>query len=244
MVDEGVQVELKQVLGALIFSSKRPLKAAELRRLLEEAASDGEAPAAFKGAKDKDIVAALEQLRQDLEQSRCGCRLAEGPEGYLFQSDPAAGPWVRHLLDAGKPARLSRPALETLAIIAYRQPITRAEIEGVRGVTVDHVIRMLMEAQLVRIVGRSELPGRPLLYGTTAAFLEHFGLKELRQLPAMDELSRLGALQRPAAGPAAAAPETGGAAAEPAAVEREEKGAAAAGDAGAAETTGEPPPAE
>jgi segregation and condensation protein B len=95
------------------------------------------------------------------------------------------------MLDVGKPTKLSRPALETLAIIAYRQPISRAEMEGVRGVTVDHVLRMLMEMQLIKIVGRSELPGRPMLYGTTQLFLEHFGLKDIKQLPGIEELARM-----------------------------------------------------
>jgi len=89
------------------------------------------------------------------------------------------------MLNRGKPQRISRPMIETLAIIAYRQPIARSEIESIRGVGVGHVVKALMEAQLVRIIGRSELPGRPFLFGTTNTFLEHFGLKNLNELNAM-----------------------------------------------------------
>ena len=113
--------------------------------------------------------------------------LAEVAEGYRIQSDHTCGKWLMHLLNH-KPTRLSRPGLETLAIIAYRQPMTRAEMEGIRGVSVDHVIKLLMEIQLIRLVGRSELPGRPFLYGTTPAFLDHFGLKSLDDLDDVESL--------------------------------------------------------
>ena len=103
-------------------------------------------------------------------------------------SDPAYAPWVRQLFPAVKPARLTPPSLETLAIIAYRQPITRADIEAVRGVAVDGVLQNLMERGLVKIGGRAEVPGRPLLYETTQFFLEHFGLRDLDELPNAEEL--------------------------------------------------------
>jgi segregation and condensation protein B len=105
---------------------------------------------------------------------------------FRFQSEACCSRWLRCLLRKDRPSRLSRPALETLAIIAYRQPIAKSEIEGIRGVTVDHILKALMELHLVRIVGRSDLPGRPFLYGTTATFLEHFGLKNLNELNEMD----------------------------------------------------------
>ena len=103
-------------------------------------------------------------------------------------SDPAYAPWVRQLFPAAKPARLTAPSLETLAIIAYRQPITRADVEAVRGVAVDGVLQSLMERGLVKIAGRAEVPGRPLLYETTQFFLEHFGLRDLNELPNAEEL--------------------------------------------------------
>ncbi len=188
--------ELKQLIGALILAARRPLSVREIRRLLEGAAAEGqegrpdvEAPAAT--FKDRDIREAAEALGNELKLARFGFGLEEGPEGYRFKTDPSCGPWVRRLLETGRGQRLSRPALETLAIIAWRQPITRADIEAIRGVSVDHVLKILLELQLVRIVGRSELPGRPLLYGTTTCFLEHFGLKDLSELPRLEELARL-----------------------------------------------------
>ena len=112
----------------------------------------------------------------------------EKAEGWQLVSDPAYGSWVRQLFPAVKPARLTPPSLETLAIIAYRQPITRADIEAVRGVAVDGVLQNLMERGLVKIAGRAEVPGRPLLYETTQFFLEHFGLRDLDELPNAEEL--------------------------------------------------------
>jgi segregation and condensation protein B len=187
-----MQIELKQVLGAIIFAARQPLTTSEIRKILQETAQTyGEEASVFAAAKEADIRAALGRLRADCETQKPGFDLVESAEGFRFQSDPAGGLWVRHMLDVGKPTKLSRPALETLAIIAYRQPISRAEMEGVRGVTVDHVLRMLMEMQLIKIVGRSELPGRPMLYGTTQLFLEHFGLKDIKQLPGIEELARM-----------------------------------------------------
>jgi len=182
--------ELKQVLGALVFGASRPLSVREMRAcLLEVAETAGADARAFAGVKDADINRALEELNVALISQSCGFMLAEVAGGYRLQSDPECGKWLKHLLDK-KPHRLSRPGLETLAIIAYRQPATRGEIESIRGVSVDHVLKMLMEMQLVRIVGRSDLPGRPFLYGTSQSFLEHFGLKDLQALEGMDMLKR------------------------------------------------------
>lgn len=119
-----------------------------------------------------------------------GIILAEVAGRFRFQTDPTGGPWVRQLLNLDKPTRLSKPALETLAIIAYRQPITRAEIEAVRGVNIDSMMRNLLDLQLIRVLGRSELPGHPALYGTTNLFLEHFGLSSVKNLPGIEQLAR------------------------------------------------------
>lgn len=189
-------MELKQVLGAIIFAARQPMSVGAIRKLLQETAEINREEAGVYGSvKDAELKACLRQLQTECETSKTGVHLVENADGFRFQSDPTGGPWVRHMLNVGKPTRLSRPALETLAIIAYRQPISRAELEAVRGVAVDHVIRMLMEMQLIKIVGRSELPGRPMLYGTTALFLEHFGLKEVKDLPGIAELSRMDALR-------------------------------------------------
>ena len=194
---EAVQVELKQVLGAIIFAARQPMTVGAIRKLLQETAEINRDEAGVYGSvKDAELKACLRQLQTECETSKIGVHLVESADGFRFQSDPTGGAWVRQMLNVGKPTRLSRPALETLAIIAYRQPISRAELEAVRGVAVDHVIRMLMEMQLIKIVGRSELPGRPMLYGTTALFLEHFGLKEVKDLPGIAELSRMDALRQ------------------------------------------------
>ena len=114
----------------------------------------------------------------------------EKAEGWQLVTDQAYASWVRQLFPAAKPVRLTPPSLETLAIVAYRQPIARADIEAVRGVAVDGVLQSLMERGLVRIAGRAEVPGRPLLYETTPFFLEHFGLRNLDELPNAEELRR------------------------------------------------------
>jgi segregation and condensation protein B len=190
-------LELKSVLGAIIFAARQPLTLGAIRKILQETAQAyGEETAAFGSMKDAEIKKTLQDMQNECTLQKVGFQLVESAEGFRFQSDPSGGPWVRHMLDVGKPTRLSRPGLETLAIIAYRQPVSRAEIEGVRGVAVDHVIRMLMEMQLIKIVGRSELPGRPMLYGTTALFLEHFGLKELKELPGIEEMARMEAFRQ------------------------------------------------
>ena len=175
---------LKQILGALVFGANRPLKLRELRDCIVEVAEEDETVAVYADVDDKQLRDALKELADDLESNHAGFSLQDSAGGFRLQSDAECGRWLKHLLNA-KPHRLSQPALETMAIIAYRQPISKADIEAVRGVSVSHIIKPLMEMQLVRIVGRSELPGRPFLYGTTQLFLEHFGLKNLKDLDKM-----------------------------------------------------------
>lgn len=131
-------------------------------------------------------IAALKKIIAELQKKfkalQIGVDLVEASDGFRFQTASDCGKWVRKMLNKGKPTRLSRPAIETLAIIAYRQPVSRSEIESIRGVYAGHVVKALMEMQLVRIIGRSDLPGRPFLFGTTPTFLEHFGLKSLKDL--------------------------------------------------------------
>ena len=128
------------------------------------------------------VKKAIAELQEYFKNMNMGMELVEISGGYRFQTASDCGRWVRKMLNKGKPTRLARPAIETLAIIAYRQPVSRSEIEGIRGVSAGHVIKALMEMQLVRIIGRSDLPGRPFLFGTTNAFLDHFGLKSLKEL--------------------------------------------------------------
>ena len=184
---------LMQALGAMLYGARAPLSAAELRRVLLRVAAQAETDGPekiFAKVKESEVRKALDDLHEHLEQAGIGVRLGEVADGFRYQTDLRCAPWVRDLLNLGKPARLSRPALETLAIIAYRQPITRAEIEAVRGVAVDAMIRTLLEGGLLRIVARSDLPGRPMLYGTTQQFLEHFGIKNISELPGIEQLAR------------------------------------------------------
>ncbi len=172
---------LREIIGALIFGANRPITARELRQCLQEVASEDSEVAVFAEASIKDIEREIRALHDELQLRETGFGIYEVSGGWRLQSNVSCGRWLKNLLKV-KPQRLSQPALETMAIIAYRQPISKAEIETIRGVGVSHVIKQLMEVQLVKIVGRSELPGRPFLYGTTSRFLEHFGLKSLQDL--------------------------------------------------------------
>ncbi len=192
MSDVEVLPEIKQILGALLFASKDPLSSSEMKKVIKEVAEKkGGTYKDYAEVTDGDVKSALGQLKQDLEQARLGVHLIEVAKGYQLQNDVNCGLWLRHMLDRGRANRLTKPALETLAIIAYRQPVTRAEIEAVRGVAVDQILRNLIELQLIRIAGRSELPGKPWMFGTTHKFLEYFGLRDVKDLPSVEELRRV-----------------------------------------------------
>ena len=187
--DDTFDMTLIQVIEALLFSAQKPLTTRELRDALTSAESNDELVAnQFSRIKEAEIAAALGQLKTDYTLTPRGFQLVEKADGWQLVSHPDCARWVRQLFPGPKPARLSPPALETLAIIAYRQPITRADVEAVRGVTIEGVLQNLMERGLVKIGGRAELPGRPLLYETTEFFLEHFGLRSLDELPNAEEL--------------------------------------------------------
>ena len=181
---------LPQVLEALLFASPKPLTVAEMRAALKSAAEFTEEPlaATLARSREQEILDALAGLAVGYRQSGRAFELAETAAGWQLNSAPSCAPWVRQLFPESRPARLSAPALETLAIVAYRQPLPRAEVESVRGVDAGGVLQTLLDRGLVRIAGRAELPGRPLLYATTQLFLEHFGLKDVNELPAFDEL--------------------------------------------------------
>jgi segregation and condensation protein B len=180
---------LAQVIEALLFAAQKPFTARELSAAIKSAGGDDELlPNEFAKVTEGQVAAALEQLKIEYVQQNRAFQLAEKADGWQLVSDPAYASWVRQLFPAVKPARLTPPSLETLAIIAYRQPITRADIEAVRGVAVDGVLQNLMERGLVKIAGRAEVPGRPLIYETTEFFLEHFGLRNLDELPNAEEL--------------------------------------------------------
>ncbi len=198
--------ELKEIVGALLFAARQPLSPASIRAVLRRTAETyGGSARDFAAAEEPEIAAAIEQLIVELNERRWGVRITEVAGGFRMENLPRTGPWVRRMLEKGRPNRLSQPALETLAIIAYRQPIIRSEIEAVRGVAVDQILRNLLDLQLIRIVGRSELPGRPWLFGTTQKFLEQFGLRSLEDLPGVEELRRIND-QSPEVAEAAPAP--------------------------------------
>ena len=185
---------LHRVLEALLFASDKPISAAEcvkyLKGAVESAPEDAEVAALAK-TKPDEVAVAMRELEAQYGEEQRGFRLVESGAGWKAVTTPDAVPWVRQLFPENRPARLSPSALETLAIVAYRQPITRADIEAVRGVNVDGVMQTLLERGVIRISGRADVPGRPLLYGTTEFFLEHFGLRSLDELPNCAELRRV-----------------------------------------------------
>ena len=188
-------MELKSILEAILFSAQKPMSTKELRDLLAATAVAENATDDAKGlkkTKEEDLVATLEQLQKEHELANRSFRLACVAGSWQFVSQPEFAPWLMTLVgQRNRPTRLSQPALETLAIVAYRQPITRAEIEQVRGVAVDGVMQTLLERSLVEQSGRAEVVGRPALYNTTPVFLEYFGLRSLDDMPAADELRRI-----------------------------------------------------
>jgi segregation and condensation protein B len=188
-------MDLKFILESILFSAQKPLSVKEIRDVLGNAAEQDDADATVKGLKkikEADVTAALEQLVQEHEDAKRSYRLACVAGSWQFVTQPEFSPWLKALVGVkARPPRLSQPALETLAIIAYRQPITRAEVEQIRGVNVDGTMQTLTERGLVEAIGRAEVVGRPMTYGTSALFLEYFGLRSLEDLPAADELRKI-----------------------------------------------------
>jgi segregation and condensation protein B len=169
--------ELKRIIEALLFVTDRPLPIAGIKDTLGE---DG------KGVDLEEIV---KEIEAEYQQRNSPIELRYVAGGWQFNSKKEFSHWVRKLYKEKTTLKLSPSALETLSIIAYKQPITRAEIEEIRGVEVSGVLETILERKLVKIVGRKETLGRPLLYGTTHEFLRHFGLSHLSELPSIDELT-------------------------------------------------------
>ena len=168
---------LKSIVESLLFVAEGPLTPQRLAEVVD-------------GADKKEIAAALEQIRMDLEANRRGLRLVEVAGGFQLRTPKENADWVKKYL-GGRPARMGRATLETLAIIAYRQPVTKAEVEAIRGVDVDGVVNTLVERNLIRAVGRKDVPGRPFLFGTTPEFLQLFNLKDLTELPTLKEMGEI-----------------------------------------------------
>ena len=186
---ETNEAESKRALEALLLVSEKPLLVDQARQLLGA------------GWQADAVRRILLEMSAQYASERRGIRIVEVAEGFQMVTDPELYPYVARLTQRVRAVRLSRPSLETLAIIAYRQPITRVEIEQVRGVDASGVLDTLLRFNLIRVLGRKEVVGRPLLYGTTREFLDHFGLKGLDDLPTLEEF-KSGALQAPATLPA------------------------------------------
>jgi len=170
--------QLKAVIESLIFVSESPLHIDRIKEVLGEVSK-------------KEILRLLSDLREDYDRSQRGFTLVEVAEGFQFRTRPQYAQWIKRLKKA-KPLALSQPALETLAIVAYKQPVVRAEVEKIRGVDCGGVLRTLLERKLIRILGKKDVPGKPLVYGTSKQFLEMFGLKDLSSLPTLKDLEGLG----------------------------------------------------
>jgi len=164
---------LMRTIEALLFVSNDSLSQEQIKNIIEDVTPD-------------EISGAIEQLKEEYAKTGRTFQIVEVAGGWQMMTDPSMAKWIRRLYKRSKP-RLSAPSLETLAIIAYRQPLARSEIEMIRGVNVDGVIYTLMERGLIKVAGRKDAPGRPILYGTTKEFLQHFGLNSLQELPMLKE---------------------------------------------------------
>jgi segregation and condensation protein B len=171
-------VELKAVIESLIFVSESPLSLDRIKEVLGEVSK-------------KDLQRYLSELVEDYERAQRSFTLVEVGEGFQFRTRPQYAEWIKKLKKT-KPLALSQPALETLAIVAYQQPIVRADVEKIRGVDSGGVLRTLLERKLIKILGKKDIPGRPLVYGTSKQFLEVFGLKDLSSLPTLKDVEGLG----------------------------------------------------
>jgi segregation and condensation protein B len=187
-------MELKLVLESILFSSQKPLSIAELRACIKEAPGYAEEPipTELQQVKTAVLEQTLEDLSRDINAMGRSFRLTCVAGSWQFVNAPEYVAWIKALVGHRPRApRLTQAALETLAIIAYRQPLTRAEAEQIRGVSVDGVLKVLIERGLVEQAGRAEVLGRPMTFRTTELFLEYFGLKDLEDLPSADELRRI-----------------------------------------------------
>jgi len=170
--------ELKPVLEALIFVSDKPLSINQIKVVVET-------------AQEAQIRQLVDELNQEYEQTNRSFIIQEVAGGFRMATRPEFAAWLKSLYKSKVSERLTRPSLETLAIVAYKQPVTRSEVEAIRGVNTDGVIATLLERNLVKIAGRKDTPGRPLLYATTDDFLNHFGLGSISDIPKLPEVQEL-----------------------------------------------------
>jgi segregation and condensation protein B len=168
--------EAKRIIEALLFATNRPVAINDITAVLED----------IESAVIRDMI---NELNSEYQAQQRSFSITEVAGGFQLVCDPYYAPWIKKLMVKEKTQRLSMPSLETLAIIAYKQPITRSEIETIRGVNIDGVIEGLLEKNLIKTGGRKEAPGRPFFYATTSEFLTHFGLRALEDLPKLKEFS-------------------------------------------------------
>jgi len=179
--------EARAILEAVLFIAGEPISPDSLSSILE--------------LDRAEVERLVKELINDYTINNTGLLVAEVAGGVQMVTNPACAPWVRKLLATSVPTKLSQPSLETLAIIAYKQPIIKAEIEAIRGVNSDGVVKTLLDRKLIKILGRKEVPGRPLMYGTTKEFLQHFGLKDLSELPTLKEFQEFETPEAPEQAP-------------------------------------------
>lgn len=169
--------EAKSVFEALLFISGEPVSLDTLKNILE--------------IDKKEVEKLAEELMNEYQLRNAGLLIAEVSGGFQMITNPVCAPWIKKLLSITMPTRLSQQSLETLSIIAYKQPVIKAEIDSIRGVNSEGPLRTLLERRLIKILGRKEAPGRPLMYGTTREFLQYFGLKDLSELPTLKEFQEV-----------------------------------------------------
>jgi segregation and condensation protein B len=178
IMDEAQLDEYRAITEAVLFASDTPLSLKELSRIMDDVG-------------EELIGRCIDELNERYEKGAHGFEIRLVASGYQFSSRTAYAKWIRRLYRGRIPSRLTQAALECLSIVAYKQPISRTEVEAIRGVNVDGVLRTLLDRNLIRIAGRGEGVGRPILYATTGDFLKYFGLNQLSDLPKLDELNEL-----------------------------------------------------
>ena len=179
--------EIKGVIEALLFISGEPLSPDRIKAVLALSEAKNVLEEVDKGK----IKSILWELQQEYDMRLSGIRIVEVAGGFQFVTPPELSQWVKKLKKIKQSARLTKPSLETLAIIAYKQPLVKAEIEDIRGVDSAGVIKGLLDKRFVKIIGRKDVPGRPILYATTKEFLQYFGLKDISDLPTLKEFNEL-----------------------------------------------------
>ena len=181
-------MNLNKIVEALLFASREPVDSKKIAKIIRKVSKREEADEELCSVKYTEIDEVIEKLNKGYDRKKSPYLIQERSTGWRIYTRIDYASYIRELFPDQKPTRLSAPALETLAIVAYRQPITKAAIEAVRGVNVDGVLQSLIERGLVSIAGRSDLPGKPFLYETSRNFLEHFGIKDVEDLPNSAEL--------------------------------------------------------